>query len=91
MSSNFCRITALISVLVIVLYAIPVVFGQSQASDPPPYKTYLPLTLKDYDPSWQWQPLQQITLSPTPFDDPVSVIDSQGRLHIFWDAWYGEK
>lgn len=89
---NFQRhqiITLMVLTLFLVFTISPITEVESLVSDPPPYKTYIPLVQKDYDPSWQWQPLQQITLSPAPLDKPVTVIDSLGRLHIFWDVWPG--
>lgn len=64
---------------------------QAQPADPPPFKVYLPVTMLYSDNSWQWETLQQVSLSPTPFDSPVTMIDSSGHLHIFWDTWAGQN
>lgn len=47
---------------------------------------FIPAIFKDYDASWQWENLQEFALTPTPLKT-MTVIDVNGRLHIFWDVW----
>jgi len=47
---------------------------------------YLPLTTKNYDPTWQWTSVFTPTLSPSPYRNPLMAIDRQGQVHLFWDT-----
>lgn len=61
----------------------------AETTPPDPQKVYLPAIFRDYDPSWQWNSFQLVTLTPTPLGKPYTTIDSSGRLHIFWNPWSG--
>lgn len=50
------------------------------------YLTYLPVLQNQVDASWRWHEPEEINLIPTPFKKPVSIIDHNGRLHLFWDT-----
>jgi hypothetical protein len=53
------------------------------------HSTYLPLALQSHDPGLAWLEPGQVELEPFPRSSPLSVIDKQGRLHLFWDTLDG--
>lgn len=55
------------------------------------YITYLPLIQNNVDVSWRWNEPVDIVLNPRPSHEPVSIIDRDGRFHIFWDTLYSPK
>jgi hypothetical protein len=52
----------------------------------PAQAIYLPVIAHNYDPTWEWQPLTEVVLTPSPFGQMTSAIDRQGRLHLFWEV-----
>ena len=79
------------------LYGVVVVFLSSfssgwanQTSDGDPQQVFIPMVYKDYDPTWQWEPLKEVTLTPTPYST-TTAIDLNGKPHIFWDTWGGSN
>lgn len=50
------------------------------------YITYLPLIQNNVDVSWRWNEPVDIALDPSPWHDPISIIDQDGRFHVFWDT-----
>lgn len=85
------RRLALVLCAILITSLFPISAGQAQTSDPLPNKVYLPIVLLNYDASWQWETLQQVSLSPSPLHSPMTAIDSSGHLHIFWDVWPGQR
>lgn len=55
------------------------------------YITYLPLIQNNLDVSWRWYKPVDIVLNPRPSHEPISIIDRDGRFHIFWDTLYSPK
>jgi hypothetical protein len=51
-----------------------------------PKAIYLPIIMNNYDPSIQWEPMQEVQIPPTSWNNPMGVIDTSGKLHLFWDA-----
>ncbi len=47
---------------------------------------YLPVLQNQVEVSWGWHEPVNIVLNPRPFNKPVSIIDHNGRLHLFWDT-----
>jgi hypothetical protein len=85
------RLLALVLCAFLIGSFFPTSTSQAQPADPPPYKVYLPITMLNADTSWQWEAIQQVSLSPGPLHSPMTAIDSNGHLHIFWDIWPGQS
>jgi len=80
--------------IVLILTFVLSLFNQpASAQTPPPdqQSIFLPAVFRDYDPTWQLEQPQIVTLTPTPLGDPVMTIDHQGRQHIFWNPWSGSN
>ena len=75
------KYVALIASVYFLFLGMLILNGQSEES-----KIYLPLVQNNYDPSWKWQESITITLSPSPWGIPLTIIDHQGRFHILWST-----
>lgn len=80
MKKHFILINIVAAIFIATLTA-PNIAGQSEE-----YALFLPAIHNNYDPSWQWQEPTTVTLSPFPWEKPLTVIDHQGRLHVIWST-----
>jgi hypothetical protein len=81
------RVFTIIGMITLVLFSLanrPEVSAQNTSTGP---RVYLPVLFNNYDPSWQWENKTDLTLTPTPATEPLTLIDNSGRVHIFWDTY----
>jgi hypothetical protein len=52
---------------------------------------FLPLVVKNHDPTWQWRAPITVTLTPQTSSAPLMALDHQGRPHILWDTYKEPK
>ena len=72
--------------MVAVLYLLSSANVQAEPPGPQPNELYLPVVIGPPPSGWQWSSLPTVELSPVPSGGPVSVIDSERRVHLFWDS-----
>jgi hypothetical protein len=77
--------TALVT-CILVLAFIPAALGE-QSSDE--HIIFMPLAMQQYDSSLTWLEPSSVDLVPWSMYSPLSIIDKQGRLHLFWDTLEG--
>jgi hypothetical protein len=82
---GFRNVLVIAATFVLVLMDGSTLWGEGDEL-PSEYRVYLPLVTHNYDASWQWREPEPVTLTPTPWSNPVTAVDHQGRLHIFWET-----
>ena len=45
---------------------------------------FLPAVMRDFTPSWHWEPVYTVTVSARTTHPPLAAIDRRGRPHLFW-------
>lgn len=85
MSRGRCWATVLVVLALAAL--LPLASGGAVAQSPDQngdeHFVYLPLIVKDYDPTWIWREGITVTLTPSP-GGILMAIDRQGRVHLLW-------